>query len=162
MPARTITVIQASWGLSNIQASIDIHDEKTGQWTHPNISEVMHWKDALRFDVIGYYPYAEVQTDFVEDPAGDLTRVELSMFEEGELPECPGTCIFAQDLRNGRMSCECHPAVSGAATEAERQFLRLYKQLLQGKKPDQLITLVPSKLITRDNVNDYKGWQAVR
>jgi hypothetical protein len=63
------------------------------------------------------------------------TKVEMSMFEDGELPECPGTCAFAQDLRTGRVSCECHPAVSGAATESERQFLRLYKQLLQGKKP---------------------------
>ncbi|MCW6507431.1 ABC transporter substrate-binding protein [Lichenifustis flavocetrariae] len=35
-------------------------------------------------------------------------------------------------------------------------------ELLQGKKPEQLITLVPSKLVTRDNVADYKGWQAVR
>jgi ribose transport system substrate-binding protein len=34
--------------------------------------------------------------------------------------------------------------------------------LLQGKKPDNLVTLVPSKLITRDNIADYKGWQAVR
>jgi hypothetical protein len=63
------------------------------------------------------------------------TRIEMSMFEDGELPECPGTCAFAQDLRTGRVSCECHPAVAGTATESERQFLRLYKQLLQGKKP---------------------------
>jgi hypothetical protein len=64
------------------------------------------------------------------------TRIEMSMFEDGELPECPGTCAFAQDLRSGRVSCECHPAVSGVPTEQERQFLHLYKQLLQGKKPD--------------------------
>ena len=35
-------------------------------------------------------------------------------------------------------------------------------ELLQGKKPEQLITLVPSKLVTRDNVAEYKGWTAVR
>jgi len=34
--------------------------------------------------------------------------------------------------------------------------------LLNGKKPEQQITLMDSKLITRDNVKDYKGWQAVR
>jgi hypothetical protein len=67
---------------------------------------------------------------------GKATHIAMSMFEEGELPECPGTCAFAQDLRSGRVSCECHPAVAGMATENERQFLRLYKQLLQGKKPD--------------------------
>ena len=35
-------------------------------------------------------------------------------------------------------------------------------EILQGKKPEQLVTLVPSKLVTRENVGDYKGWQAAR
>ena len=34
--------------------------------------------------------------------------------------------------------------------------------LLNGKAPAEKVTLLPSKLVTRDNVNDYKGWQAVR
>ena len=34
--------------------------------------------------------------------------------------------------------------------------------LLNGKEPAEKVTLLPSKLVTRDNVNDYKGWQAVR
>ena len=34
--------------------------------------------------------------------------------------------------------------------------------LLNGKEPSQKVTLLPSKLVTRDNVNDYKGWAAVR
>ncbi|RYB06372.1 ABC transporter substrate-binding protein [Lichenibacterium ramalinae] len=34
--------------------------------------------------------------------------------------------------------------------------------LLNGKAPSQKITLVPSTLVTRDNVKDYKGWQADR
>lgn len=63
----------------------------------------------------------------------DASGVELSMFEDGALPECPGTCAFAQDLRTGRVSCECQPQVAGVATEAERHFLRIYKQLLEGK-----------------------------
>ena len=32
--------------------------------------------------------------------------------------------------------------------------------LLQGKKPDQVVTLIPAELITRDNVGQYKGWAA--
>jgi hypothetical protein len=63
----------------------------------------------------------------------DASGVELSMFEDGALPECPGTCAFAQDLITGRVSCECQPQVAGAATDAERHFLRVYKQLLQQK-----------------------------
>lgn len=34
--------------------------------------------------------------------------------------------------------------------------------LLNGKEPAQKVTLVPSTLVTRDNVKDYKGWQADR
>ncbi len=34
--------------------------------------------------------------------------------------------------------------------------------LLNGQKPAALITLMPSKLVTRENVNTYEGWTAVR
>ncbi len=34
--------------------------------------------------------------------------------------------------------------------------------LLNGKQPAEKITLVPSTLVTRENVKDYKGWQADR
>jgi ribose transport system substrate-binding protein len=34
--------------------------------------------------------------------------------------------------------------------------------LINGKKPEQQVTLMPSKLVTRDNVADYKGWTAAR
>jgi hypothetical protein len=65
----------------------------------------------------------------------DASGVELAMFEDGALLECPGTCVFAQDLRSGRVSCECQPQVAGVATDAERQFLRIYKQLLDKGSP---------------------------
>jgi ribose transport system substrate-binding protein len=32
--------------------------------------------------------------------------------------------------------------------------------LINGKKPDKVLTLVPSSLVTRENVNQYKGWNA--
>jgi len=63
----------------------------------------------------------------------DASSVELAMFEDGALPECPGTCAFAQDLRTGKVSCECQPQVAGIATDAERHFLRIYKQLLENR-----------------------------
>ena len=34
--------------------------------------------------------------------------------------------------------------------------------LLNGKAPTEKVTLLPSKLVTRDNVNDYKGWTSDR
>ena len=39
---------------------------------------------------------------------------------------------------------------------------QLGADLLNGKKPEHQITLMDSKLVTRDNIKDYKGWQAVR
>lgn len=34
--------------------------------------------------------------------------------------------------------------------------------IMNGKKPDQPMVLMPSTLVTRDNVKDYKGWSAPR
>ncbi len=33
--------------------------------------------------------------------------------------------------------------------------------LLNGKKPAKVVNLLPSSLVTRDNVNEYKGWNTV-
>ncbi|MHB2170196.1 ABC transporter substrate-binding protein [Alsobacter sp. R-9] len=40
--------------------------------------------------------------------------------------------------------------------------VRLGVEALNGKKPAQTVTLMESKLVTRDNVKDYKGWSAPR
>jgi ribose transport system substrate-binding protein len=39
--------------------------------------------------------------------------------------------------------------------------VRLAVDAMNGKKPETPIILIPSKLITRDNVQEYKGWSAV-
>ena len=50
------------------------------------------------------------------------------------------------------------------ATSAQDPYLMAEKavevgyNLLQGKKPEETTILIPVKLITRDNVNDYSGW----
>lgn len=40
--------------------------------------------------------------------------------------------------------------------------VKLGNEQLQGRKPEQQITLLPSKLITRENVAENKGWTAAR
>lgn len=40
--------------------------------------------------------------------------------------------------------------------------VRLGVDALNGKKPAQTVTLMESKLVTRDNVKDYKGWSSPR
>ncbi|MBE2250791.1 MAG: hypothetical protein IAE78_14740 [Myxococcus sp.] len=56
----------------------------------------------------------------------------LGLFEDSPLRECPGICAFAQDLRSGRVSCECQPGPLGLPADAERQVL---ERLRAGKKP---------------------------
>lgn len=40
--------------------------------------------------------------------------------------------------------------------------VQLGVQILNGQKPAEPTLLLPSKLVTRDNVSSYKGWQAAR
>jgi ribose transport system substrate-binding protein len=40
--------------------------------------------------------------------------------------------------------------------------VKLGVEALNGKKPEKTITLMPSNLVTRDNVNQYKGWSSPR
>ncbi len=43
-----------------------------------------------------------------------------------------------------------------------RKAVQIANGLLQGKKPEQNPLLMDSKLVTRDNVKDYKGWTATQ
>ena len=43
-----------------------------------------------------------------------------------------------------------------------RKATALGVQILAGQKPANPVTLLPSVLVTRDNVKDYKGWAAAR
>jgi hypothetical protein len=69
------------------------------------------------------------------DSLATATRVSLALFEDSPLKECPGVCAFAQDLRTGRVSCECQPGPLGLSAEAERTLLEKLRGLL--KKPDE-------------------------
>ncbi len=62
-------------------------------------------------------------------------EVSLSLFEDSPLRECPGVCAFAQDLRSGRVSCECQPGPLGLPAEAERQVLERLRGTLREAPP---------------------------
>jgi ribose transport system substrate-binding protein len=38
--------------------------------------------------------------------------------------------------------------------------VKLGVDLVNGKKPEKVLTLVPSSLVTRENVGQYVGWNA--
>lgn len=69
------------------------------------------------------------------DSLAGARRVSLALFEDSPLKECPGVCAFAQDLRTGRVSCECQPGPLGLAADTERLLLDKLRGLLQ--KPIQ-------------------------
>lgn len=43
-----------------------------------------------------------------------------------------------------------------------RRAIKLGATILDGKKPENPVELIPSKLITRDNVGEYMGWTSER
>lgn len=43
-----------------------------------------------------------------------------------------------------------------------RRAVQLGAGLLNGQKPEQVVTLLPSVLVTRQNVSEYKGWTSAR
>jgi ribose transport system substrate-binding protein len=59
------------------------------------------------------------------------------------------------------------PKFSQIETSSSQDFhllpklaVKLGVDLINGKKPEKMLTLVPSSLVTRENVGQYKGWNA--
>lgn len=42
--------------------------------------------------------------------------------------------------------------------EMVRQAVKFGQEVAKGKKPKKTTILIPSKMVTRDNVSEYKGW----
>lgn len=49
-------------------------------------------------------------------------RIELGLFEEEALQECPGNCAFAHDMRTRQLTCECAADPLGDARALLRQL----------------------------------------
>jgi hypothetical protein len=60
--------------LSNISAMHPLQGRELKE-----ISETLGLKDKVRFDILGFYPYADVNSDVQEDPASNNTAVELKI-----------------------------------------------------------------------------------
>jgi len=43
-----------------------------------------------------------------------------------------------------------------------QQAVQVGYDIMNGKPPAEKVVLMPSKLITRDNVGEYKGWTATQ
>ncbi|MDJ1159161.1 ABC transporter substrate-binding protein [Chelatococcus sp. SYSU_G07232] len=96
-------------------------------------------------------------------------------------PQAIGTDLAAKQLnRNGivitavdgapdieaALKDPASPAIQASASQDPYAMAQLAVKLgveaMNGKKPAETVTLMPSKLVTRDNVNEYKGWSSPR
>ena len=71
----------------------------------------------------------------------------------------------APDIENA-LKNPADPMIQASASQdpyfLAQKGVEVGNEIIQGKKPENLTTLVPSKLVTRDNVGEYKGWQSAR
>jgi ribose transport system substrate-binding protein len=92
-------------------------------------------------------------------------------------PQAIGTALAAKQMHRSEFfisSVDGSPAIEDALKDPDmkmieasssQDFFRIPQLaveigigLLNGKKPEKVVNLVPSSLVTRDNVKDYKGW----
>ncbi len=68
-------------GLTLIEPTVEITDRVTGNHRLDNLAELVGCTaQKLKFDIIGFYPYAMMsQPDFVANPASDTTGIEVTL-----------------------------------------------------------------------------------
>ncbi len=70
----------ADRGLTGIEPGMDITDRATGDKHRENLAELIGCKgQKLKFDVVGFYPYATTSTDFTADPNSQVSGVDVTM-----------------------------------------------------------------------------------
>ena len=96
-------------------------------------------------------------------------------------PQAIGTNLAARQLNRPNIlvtSVDGAPDIESALKEPGSQMIqasasqdpyamaqlavRLGVEMMNGKKPENTVTLMPSTLVTRENVSQYKGWSAPR
>ena len=84
--------------LTRILPIIDVRDGAEGQTLRRSLSQTMGWKDELTMSVIGYFPYATVDTRFDPSPSGHTAgfRLTLPEMKDGNGFE---TWLVAEDPR---------------------------------------------------------------
>jgi ribose transport system substrate-binding protein len=155
----------------------------------PQVSSVIDRVDGVK-QVLAKYPGIKVLSDDQDGKGsrdgglavaqGYLTRFPHidAVFTIND-PQAIGTALAAQ--QSGRTdffisSVDGSPDIEAALkdpkfkqieTSSSQDFhllpklaVKLGVDLINGKKPDKVLTLVPSSLVTRDNVAQYKGWNA--
>ncbi len=69
--------------LDGIVPDVPMADD-SGKIVTKSMSEWLGWKDPVSFDIVGYFPYAQIDTDFVDDPTSTANGIRMT------LPDMPG------------------------------------------------------------------------
>ena len=86
-------------GLWGIRPTLTAAD-KDGRPVHESLAELVGAKGDFSADVVGFYPYANVRTDFDRtDPASTVTGVELSMGDPNDPATMSDWYVVASDPR---------------------------------------------------------------
>lgn len=98
----------------------------------------------------------------INDPQAVGTELAAKQLGRSEMfiSSVDGAPDVEQELKSGKSMIKASASQDpyNLATIATEIGIKLMK----GEKPEQTVTLVPSKLITADNVKDYAGWTASR
>ena len=69
----------AQRGLHDISPTAALRDDPSAPTVNKTLSQWMQWKDPVKFDIVGYYTYAQTTTQFVDDPTSSTTGVRLTV-----------------------------------------------------------------------------------
>lgn len=65
--------------LRNIRPMLSMHDPETGKLIERPLDKEFNLPAPLKLDVVGYWPYANIQSGFVEDPKANNVAVRIMM-----------------------------------------------------------------------------------
>ncbi len=66
-------------GLHDILPTAALRDDPSAGAVNKTLSQWMDWKDPVKFDIVGYYTYAQTNTRFVDDAGSNTTGVRLTV-----------------------------------------------------------------------------------
>jgi ribose transport system substrate-binding protein len=155
----------------------------------PQVSSVIDRVDGVK-QVLAKYPQIKILSEDQDgkgsrDGGLSVAQGYLTRFPNVDAiftitdPQAIGTALAAQQAGrkdffissvDGSPDIEAalkDPNFSQIETSSSQDFhllpklaVKLGVDLINGKKPEKMLTLVPSSLVTRENVGQYKGWNA--
>ena len=92
-------------GLSNIAVLADGTDPVTHKLRKENLAQSLGLKDQrLTFDVTGFFPYAQVATDFISDPSSTTSGVDVTRIRAGDAKPLNHWTLLSTDPQHNSLT----------------------------------------------------------